>query len=267
MLSFEDRHCLTLINQDKKIFAVLHFPSKVQGPVPAVVICPGFAGNKCGKFRIFVLLAQELTKQGIAVLRFDYRGSGDSEGEFQEITINSQVSDTLACLDHLKKDLRIDPSRLGLLGRSLGGMVSILAANRFSNIKSLALWAPVFSSDPWKKLFETFSFASVDTLKKGAMPHLPSNIPTLPSMEFLKQFFQVDLKKELSRMVHIPLLHIHGQQDEFVEFEQSLEYEKACEKYTKTRFIQLPHSNHDFSDEEERETTISETCHWFKETL
>ncbi len=267
MTILEERESLTLINQNKKIFGILHFPSHSQEPVPAVVICPGFGGNKSGKFRVFVSLAQELVKQGIAVLRFDYRGAGDSEGEFSEMTINSQVNDALICLNHLKKDIRIDASRMGLLGRSLGGMIAVLAANQFPNLKSIALWAPVFSSGPWKKIFETLSFASKEVLEKGARFYLPSNIPAIPSTDFLKQFFQVNLDKELSQLSHLPLLHIHGKKDEFVKFDQALEYEKTCEKYAKTYFIHLPHSDHDFSLEDERKIAITKTCEWFKDTL
>lgn len=267
MQKFEERESITLVNQGKKIFGIFHLPLNSTVPVPAVVVCPGFAGNKSGKYRVFVEIAQELARQGVAVLRFDYRGAGDSEGEFNEITIDSQVSDAIACLNLLRKDSRIDSSRLGLLGRSLGGMITVLSANEFQQIKSIALWAPVFSSDPWKKMWETLSFASLETMKKGVMPHLPPNIPTIPSVQFLKQFFQIDLQKELQKIRHIPLLHIHGKADEFVKFEHAQAYEHACKENGITRFIALQNSNHDFSNDEERKVAIEETCRWFMQTL
>jgi len=267
MVMLEERESVTLMSQGKKIFGILHFPAQAQIPVPAIVICSGFGGNKAGKFRVFVSIAQKLAQQGIAVLRFDYRGAGDSEGEFTEMTIKSQVNDVLICLDHLKKDIRIDATRLGLLGRSLGGMIAILAAAQFPALKSLALWAPVYSSTPWKKMFETFSFASEGFIKKDVLAHLPTNLPEIPGIEFLEQFFNVNLHKELNQLTHIPLLHIHGKKDEFVKFEQSLDYQNACQKNQKTCFIQLPQSDHDFSLEEERSLAVSKTCQWFKETL
>lgn len=265
MTNKEERECVTLINQGKKIFGVLHYPHAIKEPVAAVLICSGFAGNKCGKFRVFVTLAQELAKQGIAVLRFDYRGTGDSEGEYSDITIESQISDVLLCLNYLKENPKIDASRIGILGRSLGGMIAILAANQFPHLKSIALWAPVFTSQPWKKLFE--SLRSQNGSMVEHFSRLPVNVPAMPGKEFLKQFFQVDLLKELDQIAHIPLLHIHGKQDEFVKFEQAIEYENACKKYSKTSFIQLPNSNHDFSIAEEREIAIMKTYQWFKENL
>lgn len=117
MEQVELREAITLENNGEKIFGILHRPLHASH-VPAVVICPGFAGNKCGKFRMFVTLGKELAKQGIAVLRFDYRGAGDSEGEFRDITLEGKISDTLKCLNFLADDPQIDSSRLGLLGRS-----------------------------------------------------------------------------------------------------------------------------------------------------
>lgn len=263
----EDRQAVTISNEDKKVFGILHLPITIEGPVPAVVVCPGFAGNKSGKYRVFVEIGQELAKNGIAVLRFDYRGAGDSEGDFSEITIESQVNDAIACLNFLRNDLRINGDRLGLLGRSLGGMISVLSASQFQQIRSMALWAPVFSSEPWKNIWDSLKFSSLDGLKQGALQHLPPNIPTIPNVEFLKQFFEMDLNKELASIKHIPLLHIHGKMDEFVKFEHALAYETACQANKKTSFIQLPNSNHDFSNDEERKIAIAETMQWFQKTL
>lgn len=260
----ELREAITLENQGQKIFGILHRPLH-SGRVPGVVICPGFAGTKCGKFRMFVTLGKELAKQGIAVFRFDYRGSGDSEGEFSELTIESKISDAEKCLDFLASDPQIDPNRLGLLGRSLGGAIAVLTAGRFSAIKSLALWAPVFKSDPWRELWNSFkSNHSLDLNKQEMLKNLPVNVPNL---EFLQQFFKLDIEHELFRLKHIPLLHIHGDQDMVVKIEHAKEYEKARSGLDNTRFIQLPRSNHDFSDPAEQLIAIQETCLWYQKTL
>ena len=263
MQTNEIREAITLINEGKKIFAILHRPLH-SSPVPAIVICPGFAGSKCGKFRLFVTLGKELAKRGIAVLRFDYRGAGDSEGEFSEITLEGKISDTLKCLDFLAHDPRIDADRLGLLGRSLGGAIAVLAAGRYKTIKSLALWAPVFKSDPWRELWESFKSNKLDQAKKEMIRNLPANIPNL---EFLNQFFKLDLQQELQRIKQIPLLHIHGELDRMVKIEHAKAYEQAREGSNNTRFVQLPRTDHDFSDLDEQITAIQETCKWYQETL
>lgn len=260
----ELREAVTLDNRGEKIFGIIHRPLHSQR-VPAVVICPGFAGNKCGKFRMFVTLGKELAKRGIAVFRFDYRGSGDSEGEFKDITLEGKTSDTETCLEFLANDPQIDSSRLGILGRSLGGVIAVLTARRMPIIKSLVLWAPVFKSDPWRELWESLkSNRQLDLSKQEILNHLPANIPNL---EFLSQFFKLDLERELTGLKHIPLLHLHGEQDRVVRFEHAKEYEKTRIGLDNTRFVQLPRSDHDFSDPQEQALAIHETCQWYLKTL
>jgi alpha-beta hydrolase superfamily lysophospholipase len=257
----EERESVTLINEGEKIFGILHRPLQKK-KVPAIVICPGFAGNKCGKFRLFVVLAEQLAQLGIAVLRFDYRGSGDSEGDFHDLTLESKVSDTLHCLHFLEEDPQIDSNRIGLLGRSLGGLISILAANRSQNIKSLALWAPVFHSTPWQELWIAYKAHQLDaSIEAGSLP------PHVPNLRFLEEFFKVDLEKELKGLQHIPLLHIHGEEDAVVKREHIEGYKKARAGNQKTRFVPLSHSDHDFSNFSEQKVALEETCKWYKETL
>jgi alpha/beta superfamily hydrolase len=259
----EHRESIVLENNGEKIFAVLHSPLD-DSPAPAVLICPGFGGTKCGNLRIFVTLAKELAKQGIAVLRFDYRGAGDSEGEFSDITLENNVSDTLKCIEFLQNHPKIDKTALGILGRSLGGVIGILAARRSKAIASLALWAPVFSSDPWRPLWDSFKMNPLQQIKKEALKHLPVHVPNL---EFLYQFFNFNLTHELEELKHVPLLHIHGVNDQIVKLEQAQAYEFARKDVVNSCFIQLNKSDHDFTDEEEQHLVIQKTCEWYQQTL
>ena len=192
----EIREAVTLENHGEKIFGIIHRPLSIHNnskKVPAILICPGFAGNKCGKLRMFVTLGKKLAQLGIAVFRFDYRGAGDSEGDFSEMTIDGEVSDTLKCLDFLQNEAQIDASRIGILGRSLGGAIAVLTARRSQKIKSLALLAPVFKSDPWRELWKSIqSKQSLAKTDKEVLRHLPANIPNLI---FLTQIFQLGLER------------------------------------------------------------------------
>lgn len=261
---FESREAITLENNGQKFFAILHRPINTDSPVPAIVICPGFAGSKSGKFRLFVRLSEQLVKNGIAVLRFDYRGSGDSEGDFSDVTIESKISDTLKCLEFLSNDSKIDASRIGILGRSLGGVITILTVRRFPKIKSLALWAPVFKSDPWKALWEAFKSNQLNLSHEQMIRALPANVP---NVEFLTQFFKFNLNHELPELKHIPILLLHGSQDQLVTVEHAQAFEKAREGIEHSRFIYLPKGDHDFSDSEEQKIVIEETVKWFVNTL
>lgn len=263
MKKTESRESVTIENGGEKIFAVLHRPL-VNHKVPAVVICSGFGGNKCGKHRIFVTLGQKLAEQGIAVLRFDYRGSGDSEGDFSAITLSNQVSDTLAVFKYLSSQSFVDSSRLGILGRSLGGAVAILSASHIPSIKSLVLWAPVFTSEPWYALWKAHQTDTMNTLQETMLKKLPVEIP---NFLFLQEFFSLDLAKELKKQAHVSLLHIHGALDEVVKIEQSEGYKKSREFSSESKFIVLPTGNHDFSRSEDQVIALKETVDWFVKTL
>lgn len=260
----ELREAITLENKGEKIFGILHRPLDKK-PVPAVLICSGFAGNKCGKFRLFVTLGKELAKRGIAVFRFDYRGAGDSEGEFSDITLEGEISDVETCIKFLDADPLIDSLRIGLLGKSLGGVVSVLFASRSSKIKSLALWAPVFKAKPWQEVWESYqSNKPLDTKQQEIIKDLPS---IFPNSEFLNQFFALDLKKELIKLKDIPLLHIHGKKDQVVKIEHTKEYEKVRNGLDNSHFVYLAESDHDFSNLQEQKIAIEETVQWFQKTL
>ncbi len=263
MQKVEEREAITLINQGQKIFGVFHRPLH-QVKVPAVLVCPGFAGNKCGKFRLFVILAEELAKLGIAVLRFDYRGSGDSEGSFHDMTLEGKVSDTLKCLEFLAQDSQIDVNRIGLFGRSLGGAIAIVAARRRQQIKSFALWAPVFNGTSWQALWAAFKSRQLEISPDKKDFTLP---PIVPNLQFLDEFFKLHLQDELQYLKDIPLLHIHGEKDLVVKIDQAEAYQQAREGIDRTRFIRLPNTDHDFSDFSEQKIALMETCEWYEQTL
>ena len=262
----EEREAIILENNGQKIFGIMHVPKNQQGPMPAVLICHGLAGHKTGRFRLYVDLAQELSKAGIAAFRFDFRGSGDSEGEFSDITVNSQVSDAIKALEFLGNYKNVDPSNLGLFGRSFGGAIAIMTANRHGGVKSIALWAPFYTPDPWKDQWRIVQ--SPDT-----SPHVKDELMRingqLGSFEFFKQFFNLKLEGEIQELDSTALLHIHGEKDARLTANAHAQGYMQCRKNAKgqTRFITLPNSDHDFSNPDEREYAVKETTAWFGNTL
>ena len=121
------------------LHGMLHLPRK--RPAPAVALLHGFTGQHMESAFIFVRLARELCDAGIAALRFDFRGSGDSEGTFSEVTIEREVEDTRAALRWLRTRPDLDPRRIGLLGVSLGSSVAMLTAGEEPALRALCLWA------------------------------------------------------------------------------------------------------------------------------
>ncbi|HKE56299.1 MAG TPA: alpha/beta fold hydrolase [Pyrinomonadaceae bacterium] len=101
-------------------------------PVPAVVLCTGSGPQDRNEamfgHKPFLVLADHLTRLGIAVLRVDDRGVGKSTGIFSEATSADFAADALAGLEYLKTRKEIAPGKIGLLGHCEGGLVASLAA-------------------------------------------------------------------------------------------------------------------------------------------
>jgi dienelactone hydrolase len=110
---------------------------------PAVVLLHGFTGYHIEDHRLFVQMARCLADAGFAVLRFDFYGSGDSDGDFEECTVLTEVADAVAALDWVSEQKRVDPDRIGVLGLSLGGCVAALLAGQDPRVKAAVFWNAV----------------------------------------------------------------------------------------------------------------------------
>lgn len=89
----------------------------------------------------FWILADYLTRQGIAVLRFDKRGCGKSTGNFQNATTEDFASDVLAGIEYLHSRKDIDSKKIGLIGLSEGGIIAPMAALKSENVAYIVLMA------------------------------------------------------------------------------------------------------------------------------
>jgi len=116
---------------DIKLAGTLTYP-KEGNNFPAVVLITGSGGQNRDEeifnHRPFLVLADYLTRQGIAVLRYDDRGVGESKGTYITASIQDFATDALAAVKYLKTRPEINPSQIGLLGHSEGGSISFIAS-------------------------------------------------------------------------------------------------------------------------------------------
>ena len=130
--------------------AVWHFPES-KGPWPAVVVChphPLYGGTMSSN--VVFGICQALAERAIAALRFNFRGVGQSGGEYGE-GIGEQ-EDVKAALDFALATEGIDKERIGLSGYSFGGGVALPVAIRDERVKRLALVSPALSEGGWQEL-------------------------------------------------------------------------------------------------------------------
>jgi hypothetical protein len=264
MNAFEQRESVVFENEGQKIYGSLHLPLS-QKKSPAVLICHGLAGNRIGKYRLYVKIAERLTQLGVAALRIDFRGSGESEGDFSQITVESEVSDALKAFEFLRHHASIDPIRMGILGNSFGGAVAVLAAAEDRKVKGIALLASLFDSKRWKEQFELLATSSNEELQKEKERLLEG---LKPGASFYGSFFRLNIEKALLKLNNVPLLHIHSEHDERVGMDQT-EHFKRCRQHanSETCWISLKKCDHDFCNFDERAMIIEDAAQWFAKTL
>lgn len=263
-MQYENREPIVLQSDNQKIFGVIHRPL-VDYMTPAIIMCHGLAGNKIGRYRSYVNSATELVKKGFTVLRFDFRGSGDSEGDLQDMTITSAVNDTLVVLNYLLEDPRVDSDRIGIFGRSFGGAVSLLTACKSDAIKSIALWAPIFHAKDWEAKWNHMQTQQLTPEQVDNFKRVNGQLLGKP---FWTELFAMDVINALNVVKDRPLLHIHGEKDTVVPITHADKYREA-RRLAKgdTHFILLPDGDHDFTSPKNQKTAIDQTVAWFEKNL
>ncbi|HXY23749.1 MAG TPA: alpha/beta hydrolase [Candidatus Acidoferrum sp.] len=137
---------LTFPNDKSKITlaGTLTIPSGT-GPFPAAVLISGSGPHDRDEnilgHRPFLVLADHLTRNGIAVLRFDKRGIGKSTGNYDQATGDDFASDVEAAVAFLKSRKEINPAKIGLIGHSEGGIIAPLVATRSNSVAWVVLLA------------------------------------------------------------------------------------------------------------------------------
>lgn len=230
-------------------------------PFPVVVMCHGLGGDKAGRGRASVLLSEELAKKGIASVRFDFRGNGDSEGSFGEQTPHRCVADLHSVMNWVKSQERLDVTHCGLYGRSFGGLIVLLYASQWQSCRALTVQAPPFTDG-------SFSHGVME----GRHPHLfydskTGNLlfegePLCP--DFLRQMKAIDMKEVMEKLQSIPFFHISCGKDVIVDEHQTASYRECRTKAQATsRFFVLPEADHSCSRYCDRQTILKETTDWF----
>lgn len=116
-----------------------------EGPHPAVLLITGSGAQNRDEevfgHRIFWVLADYLTRQGIAVLRVDDRGVGGSTGDFSMSTSEDFAGDVLAGVEFLKSRKEINPEQIGLIGHSEGGIIAPMVAAKSPDVAFIVMMA------------------------------------------------------------------------------------------------------------------------------
>lgn len=219
--------------------AIIQKPELMQGEqCPMAVLCHGFAGRKDGP--MFELIADSLARHGIASVRFDFNGHGESEGNFQEMTVPNEVEDAKHVIEYVR-DLRY-VSKVALVGHSQGGVVASMTAGELgtNEVAAVALMAPaaVLRDDAIRG--NTFG-KSYDPLDP------PEAIELFGGMklggDYVKTAFRLPIYQTAARYQG-PALIVHGTGDRVVPYTYGERYHDI---WSNSEYVELEAFDHGFS--------------------
>ncbi len=213
---------ISFSNEGQSIIGTLALPDG-EGPFPVALLLHGFTGTRHElpvvgtDDTMFSRAARWLGERGVASLRIDFRGSGESEGAWEDTTFSGQIADAIAALDYLEMVEGVDSSNISIVGLSQGGLVGAATAGRDARVSSLVLWSAV--SNPVMSYGILLGF---DTLLAGAGSGdeamtimLPWGAETSLKGPFFDDIFLVDPVAEIASY-RGPLLVITGARDDTV---------------------------------------------------
>jgi pimeloyl-ACP methyl ester carboxylesterase len=184
---------------------------------PTIIICHGIPGS--GEARPdddpgYEALAHHFASLGLAAVIFNFRGCGESEGDFD---MAGWTRDLETVLDHVKNTPHIDPTRIIILGFSGGGAAAVKVAAESDSIYAMA----IVGTPAHFRIFEEDPLDIVEDFQgRGIIrdPDFPANID-----EWIKGFEEVEPLKWISHFKGRHLLIVHGEDDELIPLEHARE--------------------------------------------
>jgi alpha-beta hydrolase superfamily lysophospholipase len=214
---------------------VLHRPSDKRPPV--VIGSHGLYSSSGSPKQI--ALAEQCNRLGIAYFRFDHRGCGSSEGEFDRVTsLEARCRDLIAAFEIINN--RTDTKRLGLFGSSMGGTVCLHTAGRLAADSVVTFAAPIRSDLAGSQSEMSRSEIVFDTAKR-----------------------QFDITKKLSAISNI--LIFHGDADDVVPVSHAREIYSLA--HQPKQMILQKSGDHPMSNKEHQKEFVREAAAWFKRGL
>ncbi|MGD2090260.1 MAG: alpha/beta fold hydrolase [Candidatus Aminicenantes bacterium] len=278
-----DESTVTFENEGMTLVCSLTIP-RTQHLCPIVISLNGFGGDRNDLVipgtdePFFQRFSRIMAEQGIASLRVDFRGSGESDGEFQMTTFSTQISDALAALNYIRRNLRhqVNIRSIGIMGFSQGGLVASTTAAKDKRVDSLVLWSPAtFPPHEYEGLITKEGILRGLNMESGGYDIFPLYLNgeylnwDLPlGKEFFEDLFNIDPVAEI-RKVKNPLMVIVGKNDPIVwpqpaKGQLYMKYHRGNEKLVA---LDMDHAFNNWAGPEGPDTAFYWSTAWFIKTL
>ncbi len=242
---------------------MLHVPSGADADhkVPMVLIFHGFTADRNESLFVHTALSRALCDAGIASLRFDFAGSGESDGDFSNMSVFTEVKDAETILNYAEKLDFVDLDKIALHGMSQGGVVaSLLAACHNDEIRTLSLWAPAIALFDCVNANNLLGIDVSNIEDTGIVDNHGIALGKIYCTD-ARDFDYYGAVKDYTGHVQI----IHGTADTTVPIEYSRRL--AEELGDQAALIEVEGAGHDFGSLEYRKTRIDDTVDYLKKEL
>ncbi|MGH9453935.1 MAG: alpha/beta hydrolase [Terriglobia bacterium] len=241
----------------KWLRGMIHTPAG-RPPSPGVVFFHGFTANRMESHWLFVKCARALARVGIASLRFDFFGSGESEGEFRQATLRGEIEDARHAVQYFRQRREVDGKRVGLLGLSLGGAIAAALAWRVQ-ARALILWAALAHPTELQRLAELTAPLIPDG--GGDRAYAAHRIAS----DFLASLEAIDPLDGVRRFKR-PTLIIHPEKDEYLPLHHPEDLFNSSGAKIREKII-IPGADHVFTSIDWESAVLAHSVHWFKNYL
>ena len=172
---------------------------------PAVVLLQGSGpldrNEEVFGFKPFAIIADYLSRNGIAVLRYDSRGVGGSSGKPFQYTLSDVAGDALTAVDYLKTRCEVDSAQIGLCGHSQGGIVAPMCAAQSEDVTFIICLSGIGSTGEEIYLTQTRLIAEVDGIMDDEVKRRVQSIKQIVGL-IRDGASPEELEPEIARMVH-----------------------------------------------------------------
>ena len=239
---------LTIQGSQGKLQAIMQKPQLKEGDkCQMVMLCHGFGGSKDGP--LFELIADSLQKNGIASIRFDFNGHGESEGDFKDMTVPNEIEDAKMVYEYVKALPFV--SDISIVGHSQGGVVSAMVAGELGTeaFKSVVLLAPA-------------AVLRDDAIRGNTMGKMynPLDPPEYVEMWDGKKLGAIYIRSAFSLPIYEtavkyqgPMLVVHGNADRVVPYTYG---QRFHQQNPNSKFVLLEYYDHGFSQNIYRATDL-----------
>lgn len=188
-------------------------------------------------------IAKSLTQEGIAVLRFDFTGLGESEGDFADTNFSSNVADLVCAADYLRDNYKAPTI---LIGHSLGGAAVLVAKHQIPSVKAVATIGSPYHPAHVSHLLDS---GKEEIEEKGVAKINIGGRPFSIKKQFLNELESLSSNHEVINNLNVALLVSHSPQDTIVGIDNATQIYKAAQH--PRSFLSLDGADHLLSRKED----------------